>query len=41
LNAAAKGFPEFREDAASFEDSIDHRALTPLHVFFMISAVSR
>jgi hypothetical protein len=40
LDAAARGFPEFKEDAASFEDSVDHRALTPLHIFITISKES-
>jgi hypothetical protein len=37
LDAAARGFPEFTADAASFKDSVDHCALTTLHVFAMIS----
>jgi hypothetical protein len=33
LDAAARGFPELRADAASLKYSGDHCALTPLHVF--------
>jgi hypothetical protein len=37
LDAAAKGFPEFRTDAATIKDAVDYFALTPLYVFIMIS----
>jgi hypothetical protein len=37
LGAAARGVAEFTADEASFKDSADHCAMTPLHVFIMIS----
>jgi hypothetical protein len=37
MDADARGFPEFTADAANFNDSVDHCALTPLHVFILIS----
>jgi hypothetical protein len=36
-DAAAMGFPEFTADMTSFEDTVDHCDLTPLHVFTMLS----
>jgi hypothetical protein len=32
LAAAARGVPEFRSDAVSLKDSVDHCALMPLHI---------
>jgi hypothetical protein len=37
LEAAARGVTEFTADAAGLKGSVDHFALTPLHVFIMIS----
>jgi hypothetical protein len=37
MDAAARGVPEFTADAESYKNSDDHCALTPFHVFIMIS----
>jgi hypothetical protein len=37
LDAAERKFPVFTADAASFKYSVDHYALTHLHVFIMIA----
>jgi hypothetical protein len=37
LDAAARRVPEFAGNAAIFNDSVDHCALTSLHVCIMIS----
>jgi hypothetical protein len=37
LDAAASGFTEFTAEAASFHDSINHLALTPLRILILIS----